>query len=332
MIDVSRVRYDLVLLPPDGGEMHLAQLATRLSWEEQPGELSVRLTAGFSNQKITSGRWLHELLPNGTRLELLADWGEGWREVWRGSVFRWNLRDDGSPTVETTAYDGLIYLMKSKDDRYYPAGTTGRTIIADIAQDWGIPLGTVDGPDVALGKNLFRAKSLADMIYAVLDQTKKRGGGKWIVRSREGVIDIVRAGQNSPVYWLRADESVESVEEERSIEELVTRVRIVGSAEDEERAPVIATLDGRTEFGVLQKLVTQSDSDTPEAAQQEAQDLLDERGDEKKTRRVSGPDLPFMRRGDKVRITAGTLDGYYLVAGVQHDGLARTMTLEVEEP
>ena len=190
----------------------------------------------------------------------------------------------------------------------------------------------MEGPDTPLGKNMLRAKSLADMIYAVLDQTKKRGGGKWIVRSREGVIDIVRAGGNSPVYWLRADESVQSVEEERSIEDLVTRVRIVGSADDEERAPVIATLDGRTEFGVLQELVTQSDSDSPAVAQQEAQDLLDERGDEKKTRKVTGPDLPFLRRGDKIRITAGTLDGYYLVAAVQHDARSRIMTLEVEEP
>ncbi len=330
MIDVSKVRYDLVVFPPAGGELHLAPLASKLQWEEQPQELAVRLTAAFANQQLTSGS-LHELLPNGARLQLISDWGLGWMEVLRGSVFRWNNSDTGPLTLTITAYDQLIYLMKSKDDRYYPAGTTGRTIITDIAQDWGIPLGTVEGPDVALPKNLFRSQNLAQMILTALDQTKKRGGGKWIVRSREGVIDIVRAGQNIPVYWLRSDETVETVEEERSIEDLVTRVQIVGSGTDEARAPVLATLDGKTEFGVLQDLVTQSSSDSPDSARQEAEDLLAERGDEAKTRKLTGPDLPFLRRGDKVRATAGTLDGYFLVTGVQHDGQTGRMSLEVED-
>jgi hypothetical protein len=331
MIDVSKVRYDLLALPPDGSQLHLTQLATKLTWEEQAGELAVRVQAAFQNQPIDGGRWLHEYLPNGTRLQLLADEGQGFGEVWRGSEFKWNNQDQGARPLTITAYDQLFYLMKSKDDRFYAAGTTARTILTDIAQDWGIPLGTVDGPDVALGKNLFRSKSLADMILDVLKQAKQRGAGKWILRSREGSIDIIRAGSNSTVYWLRADESVESAEEEESIEDLVTRVQIMGNANDDQRAPVIATVDGRTEFGILQELVQQAQNDTPDVAQTAARELMEERGQPKKTRRLSAPDVPTMRRGDRVRVMAGTMDGYYLVSSISRDMGAQTMSLEVED-
>ncbi|MDN5345122.1 MAG: hypothetical protein PWQ18_1236 [Clostridia bacterium] len=99
----------------------------------------------------------------------------------------------------------------------------------DIAGAWGIPLGTVEGPDMALAKQVFRGRTLADMIFDVLDQAKKRGAGKWIVRSKQGKIDIVRPGQNSPVYHFGADDNVAQVEDQQDIEDLVTRVKIVGA-------------------------------------------------------------------------------------------------------
>lgn len=330
MIDSSSTRYDLVALPPVGRRVHLGPLLRGLQWEEQPGELAVRLQAQLHNEHTPAGR-VHALLPNGAPLLLLADWGPGWQEVWRGTVRRWGPLTDGGRDFSLTAYDQLFHLAKSKDDRYYPAGATGRHIITDIADAWSIPLGTIDGPDVAVAKSLFRSKTLAAMILDVLEQTKKRGGGRWIVRSAEGRVHVLRAGQNSPCYWLKADESVQEVEHEQSIEDLVTRVKIVGSAGDEQAAPVVAVLDGRTEFGVLQELVASSASDSPDSARQEAQDLLDERGKPIERRKVVGPDLPFLRRGDRVRVDAATLAGYYLVAGVQHNADARTMILEVDD-
>ena len=48
-------------------------------------------------------------------------------------------------------------------------------------------------------------------------------------------------------------------------------------------------------------------------------------------RKVTAPDLPFLRRGDKVRVEAGTLIGYYIVSSVSHDATTRTMMMEVED-
>lgn len=331
MIDVAKISYSLVLLRPDGQKLDLQPVTRSLSWEENDGELAVRLEAELQNQQLAGGKWLHQLIPLGGQVFLYADWGSGQREIFRGTVFAWDYQTDPLGHFTITAYDQLIYLMKSKDDRFYQAGQTAKAIIEDIAKAWGIPLGTVEGPDTALAKQVFRGDTLGDMIYSVLDQAKKRGAGKWIVRSKQGKIDVIRPGQNSPVYRFTHDENVDSIQDRQDIEDLVTRVKIIGAEDSEGKAPVVAQLDGRTEFGTLQELVYQRQYDTPAAAKAAAEDILKERGQPRRRRKVTAPDLPFLRKGDKVKVEAGTLIGYYIVSSVTHDATNRIMVMEVED-
>lgn len=323
------MQYDLIVVTPQGQRIHLGNALRGLSWEEPEGELSVRLEAEIQNQQTPQG-WLHQLLPLAGRVQLLADWGQGWQEVFRGTIFGHQYRTDPLGHLTITAYDALIYLMKSKDDRFYVAGTTARAIITDIATAWGVPLGTVEGPDTALAKQVFRARHLGDIINDVLGQVRRRGGGRWVVRSRADAIDVIRPGQNTPVYRFRADENVDYVEDSQDIEDLVTRVRVVGAEDGAGRMPTVAVLDGRAEFGVLQELVYSQQYETDAAAKGAAQEILDERGKPRHRIRLQVPDLPFLRRGDRVSVAAGTVIGQYLVAGVQHDADAKTMLLGLE--
>mgnify|MGYP000857577587 CR=1 FL=1 len=331
MIDVSKIKYDFVALTPAEGVIYLGKVARSIHVEENPGELAVRLEADIQNKQLPGGRWLHQQLKLAGRVALRADWGAGWQEIFQGTIFNWHYRTDPLGHLTITAYDPLIYLAKSKDDRFYKAGTTAKAIIQDIAGAWGIPLGTVEGPDVALAKQVFRGETLADMIFSALDQTRKRGGGKWVAQSKQGKINVIKPGRNTPVYHFGAEENVSQIEDQQDIEDLVTRVKIIGAEDKEGKAPVVATLDGKTEFGVLQDLVYQRQFDDAGAAQAAAKELLAERGDPQKRRKITAPDLPFLRRGDKVHITAGTLIGHYLVTGVMRDIKARTMMLEVED-
>lgn len=330
MIDVSRIRYDLVAVTPRGQRLHLIGALQGLSWEEQPGELAVRLQAEMANRRTPEG-WLHQLLALGGQVLLFSDWGEGWREVFRGIIFAWDYRSGPQGLLSITAYDPLIYLAKSEDDRFYESGTQARAILSDIAGAWNLPMGTVAGPDLILPRQVFRSKTVADMIADVLEQARLRGAGRFILRYRTGVVEVIRPGGNTPVYHLGAEDVVQDAEDHWDIEQLVTRVKIVGAEDGPGRAPVVARLDGRTEFGVLQKVVAMNQCDTPSAVEEAARTVLAERGQPQRQRRLTAPDLPFLRRDDKVHVTAGTLSGYYLVAGVQHDADKRTMTLEVED-
>ena len=331
MIDVANISYSLILLRPDGQRMDLRPFLRSLFWEENGGELAVRLTAELQNIQMPDGKWLHQLVPLGGQIFLYSDWGRGQQEIFRGTVFAWEYHTDPLGHFTITAYDQLIYLTKSKDDRFYKAGQTAKVIIQDIAKAWGIPLGDAQGPNIALGKQVFRGATLADMINSVLKEAKAKGGIKWIVRSRRGKIDVVRPGTNSPVYVFSADTNVDSISDRQDIEDLVTRVKIIGAEDEEGKAPVVATLDGRTEFGTLQEVIYQRQFDNLAAAKAAAQDILKERGQPKRSRKVITSDLPFLRRGDKVKVEAGTLIGYYIVSSVTHDATNRIMVMEVED-
>ncbi|WP_199615552.1 XkdQ/YqbQ family protein [Paenibacillus alkalitolerans] len=328
MIDVKDVEYDLVVYSPAGQRLSLNDALKSLEWEEQPEELAVRLTAELHNAPYGSGH-LHQLLPLGGKVFLFSDWGEGWQEIFRGTIFRPENLEDPLRNVTITAYDSLIYLAKSQDDRLYASGTKGKTIIEDIAKAWKIPIGTIEGPNVGLSKQVYRSQRLSQMYDTVIKESKKRGDGKYIVRSKQDKIDVIRPGKNTPVYSFV--EGVSNPREIQSIENLITRVKVVGAASDGERRPIIATMDGRTEFGILQELVYEDQYDTPAAAKTGAKELLDERGKPEKQQAFEHPDLPFLRRGDKIYVRRGTLNGYYIVSGISHNATKRTMRVEVED-
>jgi hypothetical protein len=330
MIDINKIKHDLVALLPDGTKLYLNNVARSIYTDENPGELAVRMEAEIQNQEVAGGKWLHQQLKLGGQIVLLADWGTGPNEVFRGTIFDWHYKTDPLGHFTITAYDQLIYLTKSNDDRFYKAGTTAQAIIQDIAKAWGIPLGKVEGPDTVLAKQVFRGKTLADMIYSVLDQAGKRGGGKWVVQSKQGKINVIKPGQNTPVYHFSAETNVSEIEDQQDIESLVTRVKVIGAEDKAGRAPVMATLDGKTEFGILQDLVYARQFDNAGAAQAAAKELLADKGSPERRRKVTTPDLPFLRRGDKVHVEAGTLIGDYVIAGLSRDIKSWTMVMEVE--
>lgn len=332
MIDLAHTRYQLAALVEAGGRtgwLHLMDAVRTLSWEEQVDEFAMRLTAVLSNQRLPTG-WLHQSLALGGHLVLRADWGTGWQEVFRGMIRRWGYTPNQAGELSLTAYDPLYSLLHSKDDRYYPEGTSGRTVLMDLASAWDLPIGTVEGPDVNLSRTVFRGQRLSSIIFDVLEQARKRGSGRLLMRSREGHLEIVRPGQNQPVYHLNAD-SLEHVDDHQDIETLVTRVRLLGAEDDEGRRPIVSEQDGHTEFGLLQEIVYADEFDTPAAAQKAAQEVLEERGKPRKRRSIKGPDLPWLRKGDRIHLAAGTLDGYFLVSGIEHDATTRTMRVEVED-
>lgn len=80
-----------------------------LAWEEQAGQLAVRLTATLANADTPQGP-VHQLCALAAPLVLSADWGQGPTEIWRGKIWTWTFADDGAQTVEIVGYDSLMYL------------------------------------------------------------------------------------------------------------------------------------------------------------------------------------------------------------------------------
>lgn len=114
-----------------------------------------------------------------------------------------------------------------------------------------------------------------------------------------------------------------------SMVNLVTRVVIMGKEDDEGRPSVETSISGRTEYGILQDIQTMG-SLTLEEAKAKAQDVLDEKGDPKRTIKLTSPDFPAVRKGDLIYVTTDRLLGFFHVKGISHNATTMTMQMEVE--
>ena len=115
---------------------------------------------------------------------------------------------------------------------------------------------------------------------------------------------------------------------------MITKVIIVGKADDDDREPIEATVSGNTStYGTLQKIQSRSENTSLADAKIEAQNTIDENGKPKWEYEISAPDIPWIRKGDKIYVSAGEIAGYRIVTEVDRtsDRQTREMTLTLED-
>lgn len=138
-------------------------------------------------------------------------------------------------------------------------------------------------------------------------------------------------GSNKTIYHFDEDTNATLVRDKISIADLVTRVKVVGKEDSEGRQPVEAVLDGLTQYGIRQRIYNRSEDDTLTAAKSAAQEMLNEQGKPARTITLEAPDVPTIRKGDKIHVKAGTLNGYYIIKAIRHDAASKSMTMDLED-
>ena len=360
MIDLTKVDYRLTLLPPNGSKIDITNLIDSCIHEEMDGEMSARVSVQMKNVKRADG-WIHQHVFLDKRLILEATDGNGWKELFRGSIKRWKTIAE-KHTVKFTAYDPSFNAMISKEHYFFPAGMKADASIKQIAAEQGIPLGRIDGPGIPLGRKMYNSY-IGDTIGSRLKEARQKGAGRFIPRSTAGKFEIVREGTNKIVYEL-TDLTVNNSSDERSIENLVTKVKIYGNepkpkpkkkkklarGEKREKAKVKAvttatvkkedpnkdkrpkisvTVNGDTKFGVIQEVLYSSNFDNMAAAKAAANEILEEKGKPEITRPLVHPDIPWVRKGDLIKIDSGTIKGDCIVESVSRSSETRMMTLKL---
>ena len=154
-----------------------------------------------------------------------------------------------------------------------------------------------------------------------------------MIRASKGKTSIIPRGSNKIVYVFKTD-NTKSVSESMSAGNIVTRVKVIGQADDDGKSSVEAVLNGLTKYGVRQRIYTRGSDESLKDAMSASQEILDENGNIDRKISVQGPDVPFIRKGDLVYLMAGTSEGYFFVKGIRHDADTNSMTmnLEVTEP
>ncbi|MHC8516983.1 XkdQ/YqbQ family protein [Sporosarcina sp. ITBMC105] len=350
MIDLTKVDYKLTLLPPNGSKIDITSLVDSCSHDEMDGEMAAKITVRMKNVKRADG-WIHQHVFLDKRLILEATDGNGWKEIFRGSVKRWKTIAHDH-TVEFTAYDPSFNAMISKEHYFFPAGMSASGSIRQIAKEQGIPLGRIDGPNTPLARKMYNGY-IGDTIGERLKEARQKGGGNFIPRSTQGKFEVVKEGTNKKIYEL-TDLTVDSSSDERSIENLVTKVKVYGNepkpkpkkkkklakgekrektitkpVNNDKRPAISSTVTGNTNYGVIQDILYSSNFDSMSAAKKAAQLLLKEKGVPEINRPLTHPDIPWIRKGDLIKINSGTINGNCIVESVSRNTQSRMMTLKL---
>lgn len=246
--------------------------------------------------------------------------------LYPGVVWECSSVTSGQKHLPVTIYDSAIYLAKSEDEYLFPAGQTATQRLKKYAGDWGITLGQVADTGVPLAKAIYRAQPIFSMIQADLRETVAKGGEMYRPRMTPDGLELFKLGSNETVWVLEADQNIEEISQLRTLEGAVTRVKIIGNAEDDQRSPVLAVLSGDTaNYGTLQKIITKEKDDTVGSATTKGKNLL---CGIQETFAVQGIDINTIRAGDKVQLNGMDL----LTTAVRHElGSPGHMTLDLAD-
>lgn len=334
MIDLYAIRYRVVVMDEGGNQYDIRDYIQNLGWEENENEISTRISFTAKNDNTSKGA-LADIIKPGCLIGIFAaDGGQLNEEVARGYVETWNpVEKNSGNSLRGVCYDELYKLQKSQDNQYYSAGTGTKAAIQGIFDDWEIPQGEYRGPNVSHGKLVYNNRYLSDIILDLLDDAAKKGAGKHMLRAVKGYAGVVPRGGNETVYVFKPD-NVQSFSQSVSTENLITRVKVVGQADDDGNRSVDATLNGQLKYGIRQRIYIRGSDETLEDANSAAQEILDGEGKIEKEMTVQSPDVPFVRKGDLVYIESGSISAYYYVNSIQHnaDTFSMTMDLEYAEP
>lgn len=322
--DATATKYTVKAYLSNGKIANLTNVKQEMTWSEASGELASRASITFANVQTDEGL-VTALLKLCTRIVIYANG----TMVFDGIVWDYSYTSALNKELTVLCYDKMIYLTKSKEHYFYPAGKSTEAIMKDICSRWGINL-KYEASSITHAKTCFKNTAISDNILTLKEEADKKLKKKSVLRFENNQLRVMNRGSNKDVYIFHAKKNVESTDYRITMDNLVTKVVVMGKEDKEGRAAVKATLTGKTQFGTLQEVVYIDGDSTLAEAKKDAQAILDEKGNPTETMYVDCVDVPWIRKGDKVKIEAGNLLGYFYVKGITHNCSKLTMRMEVE--
>lgn len=328
-LNVDDLSYQVQFVADTGVIYNLTTLVLGLVWEEQVNELSRRLSLKLLNT-LVDGQWLMGIVKLGGHINVFSDWGEGQTAVFWGQIWQWDYSSSEKKELSVEAYDCLKYLQQSYDYGYFTAGQSTASIIYQICQNWGVKFAYNWECAMIHEKKVFSNQAVSEMILELLEEVKGNSGQSYVCHYKDNALTVNPLGQNVSTYVF-SEYVTFSTDHKLDLMSLVSRVKVIGNADDEGRSLVEAVVDGDQSFGVLQKILVRDSDKCICDAKAQAENYLKEYGSPSETISVVAVDVPFLRKGDVVAVSAGDLLGEFYILGVSHDGMEKKMSLRLEK-
>lgn len=316
----------------------LKDITTDLIVGHQKNDLAEKVDLSIVDIKVGNSM-LKNLIAVKDRVYVNANTGSGESEVFRGIVWERNLSEDAdSNEIKLVCYDRLIYLQKSKDNFFAKSGKQTKNLIETLGSNWGFKI-SYKYHSITHGKLTFHNESIADIMVSILNEVKKQTGIGYVIRMDGDTVVIESEGSNKTVYKLTSKDNTVSTSFKESMDDMVTKVLIVkaettkngNSEEDTGKYLTVTSVSKNTDkYGTLQQIITIGKDDSVSDAKTEANQTLKDNATPKKEIEVHSTDIPWVKKGDQIYISAGSLNNYYIVDGIEHDALKSLMYLEVK--
>lgn len=317
----------------NGTKYDVTNALESIDLSNQDKQIAASATLTIANTKVNK-QWFNQIPQVRDRVFIYANDGKTKDEVFRGFIWDKNYRSSLSEReLELKCYDNLIYFQESEESEFFASGQSTESVLSTICNNWGITM-EYSYESITHSKLVLRG-TLSDIIMSdILDLVKDRTGNGYVILSSKDVIQIKGRGQNTTVYNIEYGKNAIGTLSRVTMDGMTTRVKILGKADKEDRAPVEATVDGNTSrYGTLQKIIDKDENTSLADAKKEAQNIIDKDGTPKKEYEVATVDIPWIKKGDKVNINAGDITTALIVKGISRDISISgcKMTLDLEE-
>jgi len=219
----------------------ISELVTSITWsgdyQQAARRLEVSIVASPTDYYLPKVN-----VALGNMLKLLTDDG---KELFRGYVF---YRERTTLGVKLTAYDGLVYLTKSKGT-YNFKKMTAEAITKKVAGDFGIQVGELASTGI-VQSFIADSQRIYDIIMQAYSGASKQNGKKYMPIMKNGKLNVIEKGKVKVKYLLSSDMNIQDASYSESIEDMINRVRIYD--ENKKLVGTVENAEWVKLYGVLQ--------------------------------------------------------------------------------
>jgi hypothetical protein len=280
----------LIHIPKDGSRNDVTNLVRRYTWSGDYRAAARHLELSFVAS--STDYYLPKVtIALGDALIWYDDAGD---ERFRGYVFR-KTKSVSSGELSVTAYDGLIYLTKSKLSKVF-RGVTAEEVTRNVCTQLGVPVGSLAATGlphtfIHLGKTGYEA------IQSGYTMAHKQNGKVYMPRMNAGALDVIVKGSTIAKRLNVSEEHVSDSMYREDIESMINRVVITDS--DGNKLGTVANNAWIRDYGVLQDVYEQK---TGEDARSAAMNLLSGISRESTVDLIGGSDTFDMITGNAIKI------------------------------
>ncbi|MCR8645588.1 hypothetical protein NV379_23395 [Paenibacillus sp. N1-5-1-14] len=278
----------------EGKSSDITFLVQNMTWSGDVAEAArrVELTLAVSS--------LDHYLPQvamdlGEKLVFSTDEG---KELWQGFIFQKNRSLNGSE-FKVTAFDGLIYLTKSKLPRLFN-GMTPERVTAAVCAELGVPVGQLSVtnlPQTFANQDGGGGKSGYEAIMTSYSSASKQNGKVYMARMDKGALDVVEKGAVVAQTELTASTNLTDASYGEDMSAMVNTVIItdeMGNTIDQVR-----NSDWLKNYGLLQEVYQKEEEKDPKKMAEAMLHGIDRTAS---VELIGGPDKYDLIAGNAVRI------------------------------